>query len=70
MARMRTDRPLPAGVPRGFRGQDQLDGTQTRNFTPPVRQAPLQDRPPVPDRASDSGIESALGQLADRVHRR
>lgn len=70
MARMRTDRPVPSGIPRGFRGQDQLDGTPTTHFTPPVRGAPLQDRPPKPDRPSDSGIERAMADLADKEHPR
>jgi len=70
MSRMKTDRPVPSGVPKGFRGVKQMDGTPTTQFTEPMRRAPLQDREAVPDRKSDSGMESSMHELADREHRR
>lgn len=69
MARTPNDRPFPAGIPKGFRGEKQVDGTVTTHFTAPVRNAPLQDREAAPPRAGESGIERSMRDLADREHR-
>lgn len=65
---------VPSGVPKAFAGQRQIDGTPTSHFTPPYegtagrRQAPMADRPAVPGRAGDSGMERAMQEHADREH--
>lgn len=74
MARNVKDRPVAAGLPRSFRGQDQLDGTPTTMLTQqPASFAkggprPLADRPPAPSRPDQSGMETSMAQLADREH--
>lgn len=73
MARNVKDRPIAAGLPRSFRGQDQLDGTHTTLMTPPPAKfsqggsRPLQTREAAPARAG-SGVESTMDALADREH--
>lgn len=70
------DQPIPSGVPSAFRGERQIDGTPTTQFSKPYegrpgrRATPLADRPAVPDRASDSGMERAMAAHADRQHPR
>lgn len=61
------DRAIPAGLPKAFRGQDQIDGTKT-NMMAPSGQKGLQDRSAAPSRASDSGMERAMGAQADELH--
>jgi len=74
MARNVKDRPVAAGLPRSFRGQDQLDGTPTTMLSPsPAKFSqggprPLADRAPAPPRADQSGVEASMAALADREH--
>lgn len=74
MARNSKDRPIMPGLPRSFRGDDQIDGTRTTMLSrapAPFAKGgprPLADREPAPSRPGQSGIESALGGLADREH--
>lgn len=52
-------------------GERQMDGTRTPTFSKPVRRAPMADRMAVPDRSAGqggSGMEAAMGSLADKSH--
>ena len=64
------DRAVPSGLPRGFQGEQQMDGNVTTQFTPPTKGKGLQAREAVPSRSTDSGLERALGALADKTHKR
>lgn len=47
----------------------QADGTLTNMGTKPTK-APLQSRPAAPTNHNTSGMEGALGALADKLHPR
>lgn len=47
----------------------QADGTPTNPGTKPTK-APLQSRPAAPTNHNTSGMEGALGALADKMHPR
>lgn len=69
MSRSKTrDRAIPSGLPRGFRGEDQIDGTATTQFTKPTKGRGLQTREAAPRRDTDSGVESSMADLADKLH--
>lgn len=50
-------------------GEKQLDGSRTPTFSAPVRKPGLAPREAVPNRPSDSGMERAMQDHADQVHR-
>jgi len=60
---MRSGKPAQVG-----KGERQMDGTHTATFSQPKRKPGLSDRPAVPDRASDSGMERAMQAHADKEH--
>lgn len=62
---LKSGRPVQTG-----RGERQLDGSHTPTFSQPKRKPGLADRPAVPDRPGDSGIERAMQADADRLHKR
>lgn len=49
-------------------GQTQLDGTPTTQFAPPQKGAGMQARSPAPNRPGQSGMEAAMGAMADKMH--
>lgn len=60
---MHSGKPVMTG-----RGERQLDGTRTPTFSQPKKHPGLAPQDPVPNRASDSGMERAMQDHADRVH--
>lgn len=62
------DRAVPAGLPRAFRGQDQIDGTKTNMMSAGTAGKKLQDRASAPNGPQRSGLENAMGDLADQQH--
>ena len=66
--------PVLPGAPRTYAGPKQLDGTPTTMLEQQPRSfrnggpRPLADRPSVPSRASDSGLDKAMQGLADKEH--
>lgn len=62
------DRAIPAGLPRAFRGQDQIDGTQTFMLGSGAVKG-LQNRKPAPNSEQRSGMENSMGDLADELHK-
>ena len=65
---MAKDQSIPAGLPRSFRGQDQIDGTHTNMLGPGSATKKLQPRDPAPNGAERSGMENSMGDLADQLH--
>lgn len=69
-------RPNPSnnagGVPRRTgSGERQLDGTRTPEFSQPQKKPGLAERQPAPHKSSGgSGLEHAMGSLADQLHPR
>lgn len=60
-----------SGVPRMVsRGVRQMDGNRSPEYSKPVKGGGLAGRDPVPNRASDSGIEKAMQAQADQLHPR
>ena len=67
----RKDQPVMPGEPKGYhREETQMDGNPVQRFTPPTKGKGLQTREAAPARSSDSGIERAMGALANKMHRR
>jgi hypothetical protein len=70
----KTNIPVLPGAPRSYAGPRQMDGTPTTVLAQAPRSfknggpRPLADRQAVPNRASDSGMESSMQGLADRLH--
>ena len=61
--------PAPARTPGGAPGVKQMDGTVTTQFSKPSKSgSPMRGRPAVPDRSSDTGMETAMGKHADQIH--
>lgn len=74
-APMRETVPRPdvakSGVPRQVgSGERQLDGSRTPTFSQPVKKPGLAERQPAPKRSGGSGLEDAMGGLADQLHPR
>lgn len=52
-------------------GEKQLDGTRTPEFSQPQRKPGLAERQPAPHKSSGgTGLEHAMGSLADELHPR
>lgn len=49
-------------------GQTQIDGTPTTQFAPPQKNAPMKTREAAPTRPNQSGMETAMGAMADKMH--
>jgi hypothetical protein len=60
------DRAIPAGLPKAFRGQNQIDGSETNMLMGGTKS--LQPRAPAPNGAQRSGMENAMGTQADQLH--
>lgn len=67
---MAKDRAIPAGLPKAFRGQDQIDGTHTFMLGSGLAGKSLQPRAPAPNGPDRSGMENAMGDLADQLHKK
>lgn len=63
------DRAIPAGLPKAFRGQNQIDGTATNLMGPGTAGKRLQDRASAPNGPNRSGMENSMGDLADQMHK-
>lgn len=63
---MAKDREIPAGLPKAFRGQNQIDGNETNMLMGGTKR--LQDRAPAPNGSQRSGMENAMGDQADQLH--
>lgn len=65
---MAKDREIPAGLPRAFRGQNQIDGNETNMLMGGKKT--LDARAPAPNGSQRSGMENSMGDLADQLHKR
>lgn len=63
---MAKDREIPAGLPRSFRGQNQIDGNETNMLMGGAKT--LQGRAPAPNGPGRSGMENSMGDQADQLH--
>lgn len=68
MPQGRKDPRVAGTIPTMGRGETQIDGNVTTQFSPPTKGAGLVARSAFTSQSTDSGVQRSMADLADQLH--